>query len=287
MLFPTKKQWKQWSLPSKLTAIGAWLGIIGIILTIVFFTLSYFEQRSESSKQQNSLSPETNKIIEELVTSTEAIPSKFSGEPLEQDPLYTELTAELRTNPYNIQALIMRGQYCYTNALSFGGKGYSEALQDFAEAIQVDENIADPHFGFGTVYYQLALFDLAKRELYEVYEKGSIRFNQETNLLERRLPSFELFPDERNYKVLKAALDEFQTGQRLQQLYRETSDFTQVFFTTKDIDNRIRSIRALMGFDPPLKSDDTLLDVFSLLLSKLSPGGIEVLFDIVPTSSGK
>jgi hypothetical protein len=31
-LLPTRKQWSRWSLPSKLTAIGAYVGIAGLII---------------------------------------------------------------------------------------------------------------------------------------------------------------------------------------------------------------------------------------------------------------
>ncbi|HXJ56953.1 MAG TPA: hypothetical protein VNU68_09835 [Verrucomicrobiae bacterium] len=36
-LIPTKTQWREWSLPSKLTCIGAYLGVLSIVLTVVFF----------------------------------------------------------------------------------------------------------------------------------------------------------------------------------------------------------------------------------------------------------
>lgn len=39
LLFPTKKQWKRWSLPSKLTAIGTYVGILGIAITLLLFFL--------------------------------------------------------------------------------------------------------------------------------------------------------------------------------------------------------------------------------------------------------
>ena len=39
-LFPTKRQWQKWSLPARLTAIGAYAGILGIILSTVFFLSS-------------------------------------------------------------------------------------------------------------------------------------------------------------------------------------------------------------------------------------------------------
>lgn len=39
-LLPTKQQWSNWSLPSKLTAIGCYAGIISLLLGFVFFFLS-------------------------------------------------------------------------------------------------------------------------------------------------------------------------------------------------------------------------------------------------------
>ena len=43
-LWPSKKQWKMWTLPSKLTAIGTLVGIVAIPLSILLFALSYFSQ---------------------------------------------------------------------------------------------------------------------------------------------------------------------------------------------------------------------------------------------------
>lgn len=40
-LWPSKKQWKSWTLPSKLTAIGVY---VGIPLSILFFSLTYLLQ---------------------------------------------------------------------------------------------------------------------------------------------------------------------------------------------------------------------------------------------------
>lgn len=36
-MIPTKKQWSKWSLPSKLTAIGAYVGVLGLILAALTF----------------------------------------------------------------------------------------------------------------------------------------------------------------------------------------------------------------------------------------------------------
>ncbi len=35
-IFPTKAQWNKWSLPSKATYVGVWIGAIALIITIVF-----------------------------------------------------------------------------------------------------------------------------------------------------------------------------------------------------------------------------------------------------------
>lgn len=46
-LIPKKKQWKGWTTPSKLTAIGVLIGIIGIILSIIFFLYSNASNNSD------------------------------------------------------------------------------------------------------------------------------------------------------------------------------------------------------------------------------------------------
>ena len=46
---PSRDQWRRWSLPSKLTAIGAYVGIISIPLAVGLFALSlYLQERSAS-----------------------------------------------------------------------------------------------------------------------------------------------------------------------------------------------------------------------------------------------
>lgn len=48
--FPTKVQWKGWSITDKLTAIGAYLGLLGIIISIILFIIP-FHLNSDSPKQ--------------------------------------------------------------------------------------------------------------------------------------------------------------------------------------------------------------------------------------------
>lgn len=45
-LLPSRSQWAKWSLPSKLTAIGAYVGIAGAILSVVLFAASVYMQNA-------------------------------------------------------------------------------------------------------------------------------------------------------------------------------------------------------------------------------------------------
>jgi hypothetical protein len=38
-LIPSRTQWKRWSLPSKLTCIGAYVGLLSVLLAVVFYLL--------------------------------------------------------------------------------------------------------------------------------------------------------------------------------------------------------------------------------------------------------
>ncbi|MEX3813755.1 hypothetical protein AB3X96_26420 [Paraburkholderia sp. BR13439] len=39
LLIPTKEQWNKWSLPSKLTFAGTFVGVLSLLLTVLFFVL--------------------------------------------------------------------------------------------------------------------------------------------------------------------------------------------------------------------------------------------------------
>ncbi len=45
-MFPSRKQWAGWSLPSRLTAVGAYIGVASLTLSIVFFSVSLWNQDS-------------------------------------------------------------------------------------------------------------------------------------------------------------------------------------------------------------------------------------------------
>lgn len=218
----------------------------------------------------------TNQVIEKM----DAVPTKVP-QGMSESTLLPQLNEALAQNPYNVRALLVRGQRYYTNAISFGGPGMRQGLADFGKAASVDRTLADPHFGVGTILYNLGFFDIAQRGLYKIIEKGQFRQDHNTHQLEMRPPDLELFPDKRNYAIFQAALDEFEKGQKLAQLHEQSKGMTVVFFEPQDVANRIRSIRQFIGHQPQVNQDDELLKAFSSALSKVKPneafGG---LFDV-------
>lgn len=228
---------------------------------------------------QEGLTEEARTVVNQVLEAMGTIPPTMP-ELARDNPLVADATTELARDPYNVPALLIRGQAYYTSAMSFGGKGLRESLADFEKAADTDKKLADPRFGIGTVLYQLALFDLAQRNRYKIHEKGGLRFNKETGLMEMRHPRLEFFPDRRNRTLLQAALEEFQTGRKLQQLHQSSQDATIVFFAPRDVENRIRSIRQFLGHEPATERDDELVKTFTMALTKVKPTAFGLLFEI-------
>jgi hypothetical protein len=227
------------------------------------------------------LTKEVRSITNQVIEKMDAVPAKMP-QGMSESTLLPQLNEELAHNPYNVRALLLRGQAYYTNAISFGGPGMRQGFADFEKAASADKTLADPHFGIGTILYNLGFFDIAQRGLYKILEKGQFRQNPNTHRLEMRPPNLGLFPDKRNYTIFQAALDEFEKGQKLAQLHEQSEGMTVVFFEPQDVVNRIQSIRQFIGHQPQMNQDDELLKAFSSALSKVKPneafGG---LFDVV------
>jgi hypothetical protein len=68
-MIPTKQQWGNWSLPSKLTAVGTFLGVIGVVLSVLFFLLSMDDNAGNTSEVKavlNSAIYENQTILSQL-----------------------------------------------------------------------------------------------------------------------------------------------------------------------------------------------------------------------------
>jgi hypothetical protein len=232
------------------------------------------------SSKQEGITGEVRVIVNEILNVIDSVASSSALGP--DNGLDSMFSKDLARNPYNVRALILRGQWYYVTARTSGGKGLREALQDFEKASSVDKELADPHFGIGTVLYYIGIFDLVQRGLFQIHKKGAIRMNKDTGLLEIQHPSFELFPDRRSKAVFQAALDEFQMGHRLRQIYERGNGGTVVFFAPRDVENRIRSLRGLLGHEPVIAPDTELVMALSSFLSAVEPGGFERLLELKP-----
>lgn len=67
-LIPTRSQWKTWSLPSRLTAIGALLGLVGVLLTVAFqlFPTSTKEAMPPAVSNKHSVALPPNDLLKKL-----------------------------------------------------------------------------------------------------------------------------------------------------------------------------------------------------------------------------
>src|SRR6266487_7001 len=275
-LLPTKRQWREWSLPSKLTCIGTYVTLLSILVSIAFYVWPF---RGAKDEQAGGLTGQVRDVVEEIVVSAESKkPTRSLG--FGTEDVNQSLSEDLKRDPYNVRALILRGQSYYVETKNFGRLRFREALNDFRRAALVNTKLADPHFGLGTVLYQIGLFDLANRGLYKIYEKGAVLFDKQAATTRMREPRWDFYVDTRNRLVLQAALDEFQVGQRLQQIYEQSSGGTVIFFAPQDIENRVRSVRTLMGYEPSLEPDSELVMNFTSILASVNSGDVTQVLNL-------
>jgi hypothetical protein len=55
ILFPSKAQWKKWSLTAKLTAVGTYIGIIALLVSVIFFLVPYLGQEGKKAALDKAL----------------------------------------------------------------------------------------------------------------------------------------------------------------------------------------------------------------------------------------
>jgi len=54
-LLPSKKQWQKWSFPSKLTAVGTYVGILALLVAVIFFVILQKQQPSPHADKPDIL----------------------------------------------------------------------------------------------------------------------------------------------------------------------------------------------------------------------------------------
>jgi TIR domain-containing protein len=218
-------------------------------------------------------------LINELLCQSESTLPSPGPLPIEEEPVFQSCSEAIADNSRNTVALLMRGQMAYTWARACGGHGYRQAVEDFRRCAAIDSSLSDPHLGLGTVYYDLAIFDVVRRNRYSIHEKGKVRLNKDTGLLEMKAPTLELFFDDQCRSVQALALKELQAGLSLRQHSRKIEEATSVMFHPADVMKRLTSLRRMLGLLPMTTADDTMFMVFSMFYTRLCEAGTAGLFE--------
>lgn len=208
------------------------------------------------------------RALEKLALTADA-QSEHQGKGIQfSEPLIEMFNEKIASNPTRYEAYVQRGQTYTLMASQPGGKGFWQALQDYQRAIELASSASDPHFGIGTVYFRLALWDLIERKLYTIHRPGALRINPSSGKPEMFPPAYELRVDDRSKLLLRACLDEYELGQRLRDSYYRESDAISYLFAPKDVQDRMHSTRALLGLTEAPRFDEWLLQVFSQSISR-------------------
>lgn len=228
------------------------------------------------------LSSQATPIVDQILRDMEAISSPL--EDIKNSDIWTEalghMHGKLNRDAYDIRTLIIRAQFLFSQTVGIGGKGIRQAFDDYQHAAKTDNTIADPYLGIGTILYYAALFDLAKRGRYRLVKKGSIKMGSDKGIQGIRQPSFEISPDNRTKILLQSALYKLEHGRKFKQIFDTNPNGTVVFFAPPDIENRIRSIRQILEYEPTFGDDREFGSVFSRLITLLNPVEFPNLYEV-------
>lgn len=224
-------------------------------------------------------------VIDELIVQMDKAPSDSLLGPVEEESLHQRFTEHHDRDHGNPLALVKRGILAYTWARTRGG-GYRRAVEDFRTAIGIDSKLADPHFGIGTVYYDVAIADLIRRKRFRLNRKGKLRVNPTTGQPEMIAPDVELFFDKQSHAILMIALDELQTGMALRQASNPVAKAMAYEYVPSDVMNRIMSLRTMLGYQPLREPDQTMITILSMLANRMGSDEGECMFEIVDGGQG-
>src|SRR5689334_5918956 len=101
-MFPSRKQWKKWSLPSKLTAIGAYVGIFALVLSVIFFVIPYFGQ-TEIIPAVPEVALTTNEGLPLSDFPNAIIPSPETGQRLRRHTLIVRNTNNIDFHNFSVR----------------------------------------------------------------------------------------------------------------------------------------------------------------------------------------
>jgi tetratricopeptide (TPR) repeat protein len=225
--------------------------------------LGFFGYRPFDDKRvapEEELERKAESVATELMTAMQDATPLFAVK--DPDQLIRPLTNALEKDRYNVRALLVRGQLLMQRTQALGGPGIVDAFKDFKQVTNIDDKLADPHFGIGLIYYYSALFDMAQRGRYTI---GQLTSNETATL------PYKVYPDGRTRILLEAALSRFQRGLKLKQDYEDVPPARAdvpgariVLFPPDMVSALVRSTRSLLQFEPPLGDDDQFSHYFFL-----------------------
>jgi hypothetical protein len=222
----------------------------------------------------------TDEVVNELTEQSESTARNDLLGTLKEHELFKHFSERIDRDSLDVNTLIRRGLVSYTQA-ALSGEGFRQATEDFRKAIGIDNILADPHFGLGTIYYDLAIFDVVKRGRYAIHNKGKMRVNKKTGLPEMIYPDIELSLDNQSRAVFSAALDEFEHGLRFAQLYGSYKGNIVTEIGPDAVLNRVSSIRTLLGYQPASNIDNEFIKIFTVFFARYDKDSFSGLFEII------
>ena len=97
-MFPSRRQWRRWSLLNKLTAGSFYGSIVGIAVSVLLYLLSTESHRPTSNESKVALA---RPVIEELLTAIDSTPPSRVSKTIPGDDV-RELNDVLARDPFAI-----------------------------------------------------------------------------------------------------------------------------------------------------------------------------------------
>ena len=153
-LFPQKKQWKKWTLLSKVGYISFWLAILSILITVfIVFYNKYLENKKNETEKQ---------MYENLIIEIKKVQPQFASEELKD----------------SVRKAIVMSSFYPTSADEWYLRAFAEevdenyelAIEYYKNAIRLDTNYIKAYNNIGLDYYILKNYDKAIEWYYKTLE---------------------------------------------------------------------------------------------------------------------
>ena len=209
----------------------------------------------------------TEHVIDTLIDMMIEEPNQSPQLAYDDNPMVKDVNNAIKTDPYNIKALLWRASLARGYSMTPGGSadGFRYAIADYRKVRELDSNLADAYFGLSDLYYIAAVFDLAKRRRYRVIKTGRVGSDPETGMNDIVFPVIEPLPDKHSRVVFSASLSQLEQGIQLKQT---TTEGKVKWNFGPDIGRLMTNIRSVLGLEPLSQSDDMLSGFLASMVIK-------------------